>query len=228
LRWREDADFYGEWALRQTWSPFQAACLLADACPPADGGSDFDNIEIEWDADVWEDDDATRDLYYEREEQIRKLDQIISANAAGKPGLNPVEITRWAVSKGLIHSQHPLARLLLAATDESVVSSAELENARARIANLEEQVRTLEKKCKETGKHKVEARAHILAVALKELARNREEVVDGGGRVVATKLADVVNDNRSEHGFERYRPANDTILKHIRDALGDKKEKSGH
>lgn len=104
----------------------------------------------------------------------------------------------------------------------ALVSEVQRQNAELR-RQLDDTNRELEKGGR--GKHFWQKREYILAATLHQLATNREQVTDKQGRVIAARLAELVNDHRVAHRLppEGW-PTLDTIRETIEAALANRVE----
>jgi hypothetical protein len=197
----ESDDFFHDFAIRHTWTPFEAACLICGMKPGpvVDGkvlvGVVSSELVCQQVLDEFKAVDAVA--------AIRLLTLARSVRQKWLPK-DPVatEVIEWAVGKGLVWDT-PFVRMVLGRVPEA----AHLQE----IERLHQRITTLEAAKSEAddgrGKHHEEKRMAILGAAIQELAKNltvQQDKIDGlfrADRVNSSALANHLHEHRRAIGL---------------------------
>ena len=178
---------------QETWTPFEAACLLNGLRPD---GFDLDTgiAVARWDYDSAAPEQLPEHYYPEEDygAHIQMLCALIENNAGGSESLVPKEIVEWALKSGVLSSNTELARYFFPPTccshrdvpgsRPTDFESNDVETKQQQLldenARLMEQIQSLENECyrlrgraKATGKHFAERRERFIGAALNTLAK---------------------------------------------------------
>jgi hypothetical protein len=197
----ESDDFFHDFAIRHTWTPFEAACLIYGMKP----GSVVDGQVL---VGVVSDEPICQQSFDEFEQvnvktAIRILDLANSIKQKWFPG-NPVatEVIEWALGKGLVCNT-PFVLSVIGKVPEAA-HLRQIEILNLRIAKLEAARSSADDG---RGKHHEEKRMAILGAAIQELANNLSEPndkIDGlfrADQVNASALARHLDEHRGPIGL---------------------------
>lgn len=233
--WLENEDFLSDYVLIESWTPFEAACLI-NGINPGDIAKGVVRVGLV---------PTTLDKYDESpqswtdESALITLTGVILRNNNNRSSVSSEDIIKWAVETGQLHSKSYLAKILIvdpnensnqlidaSPTAEDLQRQLNEANCKTKLAEkqidlLQTELTQAKKNLKMTGKFHNEKRLVILGAALNEIAAEcPNELFTTNGRLVAVKLAKHLDDNRNlynvplEYGFSY-----ENILASIRDAV---------
>lgn len=223
--WLEDDDFLTDFALLNTWSPFEAACLINNLKPgPIIHGVANVGRILDVDLSTYSVPDPQQDLNWTK---LISFTKIIARNFDKQPQISAPEVIQWAVDQALLDGRSYLASRMLSpkvSVDPNQDSALQLADAigRAEAAeNLCAKLQAeLDRKPKDTGKHHAERRFKILSAVFAEVCTNTQwEPYIVNGRLVAERFAQYLDQHRDahdlpsseEHGYG-FNNITDTIL----------------
>jgi hypothetical protein len=221
LRWLENDDFLYEYSLLESWSPFEAACLINGMQPGAivSGAARIGRVP---DPELGEDYNQDPQEYLDQN-RLKTLTDIILRNFDKQLQVSATHIVRWAVDKGELSSNSYLAKRYLTTAAEMPLESSlgaslidqlesKLAEANKRADNAEKLRDSLkaelDRSHKKTGMEHAKRRMIILGAALNELVllcppskfiKNQQ--------LIASRLAEELNESRDiynmpvEYGF---------------------------
>lgn len=158
-------------------------------------------------------------------EEAIAADIFISSDSIGNIGVDPyVTLVERNELKRLTQSLDEKPEFLFPRMphDRKLPTDSDIgqaEESSKQLTHLEKENERLRAKVKETGKHYAQTRNRVLSAALRLINEHPDKVIRKSGKIVASLLAEEINDNRSYYKLDDSNPAFSGILDIVRSSI---------